>query len=136
MSANGCDGGGIPISPRKKGMHDSKVTSPLKPKRLKILSSNKALEVIEDDGKLPVLEVTFDENEKNVDSGHPKSNPHSMKFDSIDPPFEFYPHPLVSMKAINLIEIKQFTPPPHVCKFTILVQTTSNATLPKTNICI
>jgi hypothetical protein len=106
LLADGCDGGGIPISPKKKGMHDSEVTSPLKPKRLKFSSSNKALEVIEDDGKLPILEVTFDENEKNVDSGHPKSDPHCMKFDSIDPPFEFCPHPLVSMQATNLIEVK------------------------------
>ncbi len=99
MSVDGCDGGRILVSPKKKGMHDFEVTSPLKPKRLKISSSNKALEVIEDDGKLPVLEVTCDEDEKDVDSGHPESNPHdtSMKLDSIDPTFEFCPHPLVSM---------------------------------------
>jgi hypothetical protein len=59
-----------------------------------------------------------------------------MKFDSIDSPFEFCPHPLVSMQATNLIEVEQFTPPPHVCKSIILVQTTSDATLPNTNICI
>ncbi len=52
-------------------MHDFEVTSPLKPKRLKISSSDKASKVIKDDGKLPTLEVTSNENEKDVDSGHP-----------------------------------------------------------------
>ncbi len=138
MLTNGCDDGGSLVNPKKKGMHDFEVTSPLKPKRLKISSSDKALEVIEDDGKLLVLEVTSNEDEEDVDNGHPESNPHdtSMKFDSIDLPFEFCPHPLVSMQATNLIEVEQFTPPPQVCEFMILVQTTSDITLPNTNICI
>ncbi len=51
-------------------MHDSEVTTPFKPKRLKFSSFDKPLEVIEDDGKLLVLEVTFNENE-DVNSGHP-----------------------------------------------------------------
>jgi hypothetical protein len=110
----------------------------LKPKRLKISSSDKALEVIEDDGKLPILKVTSNEDEEDVDSGHPESDPHdtSMKLGSIDPPFEFCPHPLVSMQATNIIEVEQFTPPPQVCKSMILVQITFDATLPNTNICI
>jgi hypothetical protein len=43
--------------------------------------------------------VTYDEDEEDINSGHPKSNPCdiNVKFDSIDPPFEFCPHPLVSM---------------------------------------
>jgi len=135
---DGCDDGGTLVNPKKKGMHDFEVTSPLKPKRLKISSSDKALKLIEDDGKLPILEVTFNEDERDVDSGHPKSDPHdtSTKFDSIDPPFEFCPHPLVSMQTTNLIEVEHFTPPPQVCKSMILVQTTSGATLSNTNICI
>ncbi len=67
MSTNG---GGTLVSPKKKGMHGFEVTSPLKPKRLKFSSYDKALEVIEDDGKLPVLEVTCDEDEEDVDTGH------------------------------------------------------------------
>jgi hypothetical protein len=59
-----------------------------------------------------------------------------MKFDSIDPPFEFCPHLLVSMQATNLTEVEQFTPPPQVCKFTMLNQTTFDTTLLDTNICI
>jgi hypothetical protein len=119
-------------------MHDFEVTSPLKPKRLKISSSDKALEVIEDDGKLSILEATSREDEEDVDSGHLKSNPHdpSMKLDSIDPPFEFCHHPLVLMQATNLIEVEQFTPPLQVCVSMILVQTTSNTTLSNINICI
>jgi hypothetical protein len=105
---------------------------------LKISSFDKVQEVIEDVGKLLVLEVTFNEDEEDVDSGHPKSYLHdtSMKLDSIDSPFEFCPHPLVSMQATNLIKVEQFTPPPQVCKFMILVQTTFDVTLPNTNICI
>ncbi len=135
MLAYGCDDGGTLVNPKKKGMHDFEVTSPLKPKRLKISSCNKALEVMEDDGKLLVLEVTSNED---VNSGHLESDPHdtSMKLDSIDPPFEFCPHPLVSMQATNLIEVEQFTPPLQVCKSMILVQTTFDATLLNINICI
>jgi hypothetical protein len=138
LLANGCDDGGTFVNPKNKGMLDFEVTSPLKPKGLKISYSDKALEVIEDDGKLPILEVTSNEEEEDVDSGHLESNPHNtnMKFESIDPPFEFCPHPLVSMQATNLIEAKQFTPPPHVCKSMILVQTTSDVTLLNINICI
>jgi hypothetical protein len=128
--------GGTFVNPKKQQMHDFEMTSPLKPKILKISSSDKALKVIEDDGKLLVLEVTSNEDEE-VDSGHSKSNPHdiNMKLNSIDPPFEFCPHPIVIMQATNLIEIEQFTPPPQVYKTMILVQTTSN-TLLNTNICI
>jgi len=134
---DGCDGGGTLVGPKKKGMHDSKVTSPFKPKRLKFSSFDKALEVIEDDGKLLVLKVTSNEDE-DVNSGHPELDPHdtSMKFDSIDPPFEFCPHPSISMQATNFTEVKQFTPPPQICKSMILVQTTFDATLSDTNICI
>jgi len=64
------DGGGTFVSPKKKGMHGFEVTSPLKPKRLKFSSYDKALEVIEDDGKLLVLEVTCDEDEEDVDTKH------------------------------------------------------------------
>jgi hypothetical protein len=138
LLANGCDDGGTLVNPKKKGMHDFEVISPLKPKRLKISSSDKALEVIEDDGKLPILEVTFNEDEEDVDIEHPELDPHdtSMKLDSIDPPFENFPHPLGSMQVTNLIEVGQFTPLPQVCKSMILVQTTSDATLLDINICI
>ncbi len=71
MLADGCDDGGTLVNPKKKGMHDFEVTSPLKPKRLKFSSSDKALKVIEDDGKLPVLEVTSNEDEEDENSGHP-----------------------------------------------------------------
>jgi hypothetical protein len=89
-----------------------------------------------DDGKLPVLEVTFNEDEEDVSSGHPKLDPHDtgMKLDSIDPPFEFYPHPLILMQAINFNEVEQFSPPPQICKYVILVQTTFNITLQDINI--
>jgi hypothetical protein len=70
LLADGCGDGGILVNPKTKGMNDFEVTSPLKPKRLKISSSDKSLEVIEDDGKLLVLEVTFNEDEENVDNGH------------------------------------------------------------------
>jgi hypothetical protein len=71
LLANGCDDGGILVNPKSKRMNDFEVTSPLKPKRLKISSSDKSLEVIEDDGKLLVLEVTSNEDEKDVNNGHP-----------------------------------------------------------------
>jgi hypothetical protein len=48
LSANGCDGGGTPVYPKKNGMHDFEVTSPLKPKILKSSSFDKVVEVIED----------------------------------------------------------------------------------------
>jgi hypothetical protein len=138
LLANGCDDGGILVNLKKKGICDFEVTSPLKPKRLKISSFVKALKVIEDDGKLLVLQVTSNEDQEVVDSGHPKSDPHdtNMKLDSIDPPFEFCPHPLVLMQATNLIEVEQFTPPPQVCKSMILIQTTFDVILLDTNICI
>jgi hypothetical protein len=43
-------------------------------------------------GNLPILEVTSGENE-DVNGGDLKLDPHetSMKFDSIDLPFEFHP---------------------------------------------
>jgi hypothetical protein len=67
--------------------------------------------------------VTSNEDEEDVDSGHRELEPHdtSIKLDSIDPPFEKFPHPLVSMQVINLIEVEQFTTPPQVCKSMILV---------------
>ncbi len=138
MSTNGCDGGGTPVSPKKKGMHDFEVTSPLKPKRLKSSSSDKVVEVIEDDGKLLVLEVTSDENQEDVNSGHPKLDPNDngMKPYSIDPPFEFCTHPLVSMQTTNFTKVEQFSSPPQVCKSPILVQTTFDLTLLDINICI
>jgi hypothetical protein len=59
-----------------------------------------------------------------------------MEFDSIHPPFEFCSPPLVSMEAINLINVEQLNPPSQLCKSTILVQTNSNVILPNNNICI
>ncbi len=70
LSRDGCDGDVIPISPKKKGTHDFEVMFPLKPKRLKTSYFDKAMEVIKDDGKLLVLEVIFDEDEKYVNLGH------------------------------------------------------------------
>jgi hypothetical protein len=85
-----------------------------------------------------VLEVTSDENQEDVNSGHPKLDPNDngMKFDSIDPPFEFCPHPLISMQTINFTKVEQFSPPPQVCKSPIHVQTTFDFTLLDINICI
>ncbi len=83
-----------------------------KPKRLKISSFDKAREVIEDDGKLRVLEVISNEDEEDVDNGHPKSYPHdiNMKLDSIDPPFEFVPIPWYQCKPLILLRLNNLLP--------------------------
>jgi len=76
----------------------------------------------EDDNKLQVLKVTFDEDEeKYIVSGVHKSDAkydrhdNCLKPNSIEPPLESHHVYLVCMKTINLKEVEWSNPPSPIC---------------------
>jgi hypothetical protein len=76
----------------------------------------------EDDNRLQVLKITFDEDEeKKIVSGVHKSDAkydhrdNCLKPNSIEPPLESHHVYLVRMKTINLKEVEWSNPPSLIC---------------------